>query len=194
MTRPCVVLCAVAAAACLAAAPGTAGAQKWYEKAVKRVEAKFVPAEAKPGQTVTFELTVELNEGYYTYPTKQPDPLAAGMANALKFPKPGAVVFVGAVEDPKGTKAKEEPALGIKELRYVTGTGTFARKAVVSPSAAPGAVTVKLTEFALNVCDASNCYPAKKVPVEAVLKVLGGPAVPVEKAFADEVAKALAEK
>ena len=44
------------------------------------------PAEAKPGQTVTFTLTVELNDGYHTYPTVQPDKKAAGMVNEIKFP------------------------------------------------------------------------------------------------------------
>lgn len=44
------------------------------------------------------------------------------------------------------------------------------------------------------MCDKTNCFPAKAVPVEAALKVLDGPPVAVEKAFADEVAKALAGK
>ncbi len=182
---------AASVAVVLAAAPTSAANQKdWYEKAVKKVEAKFAPAEAKPGETVTFTLTVELNEGYYTYPTAQVDPGAAGMVNVLKFPKADAVVFVGAVSDGK-VQTKEEPALGIKELRYQPGTATYTHKAVVSPKAAPGAATVKLTEFSLSVCDKNNCFPPKKVPVEAVLKVLDAPAVPVEKAFAEEVKKAL---
>lgn len=192
MCRACVVAFAVVIAGALSAVPGTAGAQKWYEKAVKKVEAKFAPAEAKPGETVTFTLTVELNEGYYTYPTAQTDPGAAGMVNVLKVPKPGAVVFVGAVSDGK-VQTKAEPELGIKELRYQPGTATYTHKVVVSPKAAPGTTTVKLTEFALSVCDKSNCFPPKKVPVEAVLKVLDAPAVPVEKAFAEEVKKALGE-
>jgi hypothetical protein len=192
MCRACVVAFAVAVASALSAVPGTAGAQKWYEKAVKKLDAKFTPAEAKPGETVTFALTIELNDGYYTYPTAQTDPAAAGMVNVFKAPKPGAVVFVGAVSEGK-VQTKAEPELGIKELRYLPGTATYTHKVVVSPTAAPGATTVKLTEFALSVCDKSNCFPPKKVPVEAVLKVLDAPAVPVERAFADEVKKALGE-
>jgi hypothetical protein len=194
MTRVCAVVFATAAAALLAGAPGTASAQKWYEKAVKKVEGKFTPAEAKPGQTVTFTLTVELNEGYHTYPTAQPDKQAAGMVNVIKFPAPGAVIFVGSTEDPKDFVTKEEPDLGIKELRVNVGTVTYTRKAVVSPKASAGDAKVKLSSFELSVCDKQNCFPAKAVPVEAALKVLDGPAVPVEKAFADEVAKALGGK
>lgn len=190
MLRTCAVLFAITATALLGAAP-SAGAQKWYEKAVKKVEGKFTPAEAKPGQTVTFALTVELNDGYHTYPLSQPDPKADGMVNVVKFPGAEKLIFVGKPEDPKTFSTKDEPALGIKELRYCPGTVTYTRKAVVSPKAAPGATTVKLATFSLNVCDKSNCFPPKNVPVEAAFKVLDGPAEPVEKAYADEVAKAL---
>lgn len=192
MIRMCAAVFAVSAAA-LAVVPGTASDQKWYAKAVKKVEGRFTPAEAKPGQTVTFTLTVELHDGYHTYPTAQPDKQAAGMVNVIKFPAPGAVIFVGDTQDPKGFKSKEEPLLGIKEVRYYTGTVVYTRKAVVSPKATAGATTVKLTAFDLRVCDENNCY-AETMPVEAALKVLDGPAVVVEKAYADEIAKVLAHK
>jgi hypothetical protein len=184
------LILAVAFALALAALPA-ASAQKWYERAVKKIEGKFSPAEAKPGQTVTFTLTVELNDGYHTYPTTQIDKQAAGMVNEIKFPAESPVIFVGKLEDPKDAKTKAEPDLGILEMSYCTGTVTYTRKAVVSPKAAAGAATVKLAKFSLSVCDKDNCFPPKNVPVEAALKVLDGPAVEVEKAYADEVAKAL---
>jgi hypothetical protein len=186
-----VLVAVVALAVVVALVPGTARAQKWYEKAVKKVEGKFTPAAAKPGETVTFTLTVELNDGYHTYPTVQPDKQAAGNTNVIKFPAPGAVVFVGDTIDPKGFLTKEEPDLGIKELRYNVGVVTYTRKAVVSPKAAPGATSVKLANFSLSVCDKTNCFPAKAVPVEAALKVLDAAPVEVEKAYAEEVRKAL---
>src|SRR4051812_41303035 len=191
MTRVFTVALAVAVAALVAAVPGTASAQKWYEKAVKKVEGRFTPAEARPGQTVTFTLTVELHDGYHTYPTAQPDKLAAGMVNVIKFPAPGTVIFVGSTEDPKDFMTKEEPELGIKELHFNTGKVVYTRKAVVSPKASAGETTVKLSSFSLSVCDKMNCFPAETVPVEAAFKVLDGAAVPVEKAYEAEVAKAL---
>ncbi|HEX4612573.1 MAG TPA: hypothetical protein VH092_30545 [Urbifossiella sp.] len=182
------------AAVLVAAQPGTpAGARQktdWFAKAVKSVQAKFEPAEAKPGQTVTFKLTVDLNDGYHTYPTVQPDKAASAMTNQLKFPDPGVVVFVGDVTDPPVYDVKSEPDQGIKELRENPGTVVYTRKAVVSPKAAAGAAAVKLTTFRLQVCDKNNCFAPKAVPVEATLKVLPGPAVPVEAAYAAEVAKA----
>ncbi len=193
MARVSIIAFAMAVAAMLAVAPGEVRAQKWYEKAVKKVEGRFTPAEAKLGQTVTFTLTVELNDGYHTYPLFQPDKKAENMVNMLKFPAADKLIFVGKPEDPKDFGTKEEPDLGIKELRYNIGTVVYTRKAVVSPKATAGETTVKTT-LGLSVCDKNNCFPAKNVPVEAAFKVLDGPAVPVEKAYADEVAKALAEK
>lgn len=179
----------------LAAAPGARANQKdWYEKAVKKVEAKFDPAEAKPGQTVTFTLTVELNPGYHTYPIVQPDKNASSMTNILKFPDAGAVVFVGPTIDPKDYLVKEVPEIGIKELREYEGKVVYTRKVVVSPKAAPGAAPVKLAAFKLTVCDKDNCFPPKAVPVEATFKVLPGPAEAVEPMYAAEVQKALEKK
>jgi hypothetical protein len=177
----------------IALVPAPVAAQKWYEKAVKKVEAKFSPTEAKPGQTVTFTLTIELADGFHTYPTVQADKQAAAMVNSILFPKPDAVIFVGKTEDPKDAKTKAEPELGILEMSYCTGTVTYTRKAVVSPKAAAGPTTVKLAKFNLSVCDKDNCFTPKNVPVEAKLKVLDGPAVEVEKLYAEEVKKALAK-
>lgn len=171
--------------------PTPASGQKAFDKAVKKVEGSFSPAEAKPGQTVTFSVTIELNDGYHTYPLVQTDKMAAAMVNEIKFPDPGTLIFVGKPEDPKDTKTKAELDLGIVELRYCTGTVTYTRKAVVSPKAAAGPATTKLPTFRVSVCDKDNCFPPKAVPVEATLKVLDGPAVEVEKAYAEEVKKAL---
>ena len=58
---------------------------------------------------MTFTVTVELTDGYHTYPTVQTDKPAAAMVNTIKFPKPDAVIFVGETEDPKDAKTKAEP-------------------------------------------------------------------------------------
>ena len=195
MTRVAAMVPLAVIAVALASAPSSSAAgQKWYEKAVKKVSGTFTPAEAKPGQTVTFTLTVELNEGYHTYPTVQTDKGAAGLVNIIKFPDAGTVIFVGTLQDPKDPKTKADAAAGVTELKYYPGTASFTRKAVVSPKATAGPTTVKLTAFKLSVCDKDFCYMPKDVPVEATLKILDGPAVEVEKDYAEEVKKALAGK
>lgn len=171
-----------------------AGVQKkagWYEKAVKKLEAKFDPAEAKPGQTVTFKLTIELNEGFYTYPTVQPDKSAENYVNKLSFPAAGKVIFVGGTTDPKDFDTKDDDVAKIKNMRVLSGSATYSRKAVVSPKAAAGLAEVTLEEFRIQVCDKKFCFPSKAVPISASVKVLDGPAVPVDKDYAEEVKKAL---
>lgn len=180
---------AIFAVLCTGAFASAAEKDAWYAKAVKDVTATVEPAEAKPGQTVTFKLTVELKDGYFTYPTKQPDENAKSMVNKIAFPKPGTLVFVGDLADPTGFLTKDEPALGIAELRTYKTSATFERKAVVSPKAKPGEATVSLETFKLSVCDAKNCYPAKTLRPEAKFKVLDG-SVAVEKQYAEEVSKA----
>lgn len=165
--------------------------QKWFEKAVRRLEASFTPAQARRGQTVTFSLTVHLQEGYYTYPTRQSDPQAAALVNELRFPDPQEVIFVGAVEDPKTARVKAEPQAGIQNLRYCTGIVTYIRAAVVHPQAPAGPVTVRLPKVRLNLCDANTCFPVKEVAVEATLTILDGPPLPVEARYAEEVRRVL---
>jgi hypothetical protein len=180
-------------ALCVGAFAPAAEKDAWYARAVKSVVATVEPAEAKPGQTVVFKLTVELNDGYFTYPTKQPDENAKSMVNKFAFPKPETLVFVGDLADPIGYLSKDEPVLGITDLRTYKGSATFERKAVVSPKAKPGEATVTLEYFKLSVCDAKNCFPAKTLQPEARFKVLAG-AVEVEKRYSDEVKKAIESK
>ena len=154
--------------------------------AVKKVEAVFEPVEAKPGQTVSLKIVVQLADGYFTYPVVQPAPEAKFSTNALTFPKDGPVIFVGDTVDPVEPKTKK---IEDYELLTYPGGGTWIRKAVVAPSAKAGAATVKV-KLKLLVCDENVCFPPKTHELEATLKVLDGPAVPVDAKYKDEVEKA----
>jgi len=168
-------------------------ADKGFDKAVSKVTATFHPAEAKPGQTVTLKLTVELMPGYHTYPLGQTDPKAKSMVNKVTFPAAGAVVFVGEATDPAGGEVVAEPLLGITAMKHLSGTVVYERAAVVSPTATAGKVTVTVPKFSVSVCDKDNCFPPKTLTPAATLTVLAGPPVPVDAKYAAEV-KAAAEK
>jgi hypothetical protein len=160
-------------------------------KGVKAVAVSVEPKEAKPGQTVTVKLTVELEPGFTIYATTQTDKLAADFVTTIPYPAPGAVVFVGSVKEPESPVLKAEPALGIKALRVFEGKVVFERAAVVAPTAAAGPTPIKIAGLKLQACDDKNCYPGKAISPEAELKVLPGPAVEVEKKYKEEVEKAL---
>ena len=168
---------------CLALA-GVALAQP--KDAIKKVEASFEPAEARPGQTVTLKIIVQLADGYHTYPLVQPTPEAKFSVNKVTFPSADAVVFVGTTADPEGAKAKKSED---HEYLISPGGGTWTRHAVVRPTARLGEAKVKV-QFRLLVCDEERCFPPKSIDLEAALKVLDGPAVPVEAKYKDEVEKA----
>jgi DsbC/DsbD-like thiol-disulfide interchange protein len=154
--------------------------------AIKKVEAVFEPAEAKPGQTVTLKIVVQLADGYHTYPIVQPAPEAKFSTNSIVVPKDGPVIFVGETVDPVEPKTKK---VDDYELLTYPGGGTWIRKAVVPPTAKSGAVTAKV-KFTMLVCDENACFPPKKYDLEVPLKILDGPAVAVDPKYKAEVEKA----
>jgi hypothetical protein len=145
--------------------------------------------EAKPGQVVTLKIRVELDSGWWTYPTVQTDKAAANQINKFVFPKDGPLLFVGKTIDPTNPKSKAEPDLGIEKMLYYPGGGTFEHKVVVSPKAGKGEAEAKVT-VKLTVCNTMNCVPGK-YDVTAKLKVLDGPAVEVDSTYKAEVEKLL---
>lgn len=175
-----------AVAVLLLAVVGTLHAQPAKE-AIKKIEAKIEPAEAKPGQTVTLKLTVTLAEGYHTYPVMQFAPEAKFQTNKITFPTDASIIFVGDTVDPVSPATKKEEDY---EMLYYPGGGTWSRKAVIAPNAKAGETTTKV-KLKLLVCDKDNCFPPKTIDVEASVKVLDTPAVEVEKAYKADVEKAL---
>ncbi len=181
----------------IAFVPADAHAQRArsFEQTLKRYDIRFEPAEARPGETVTLKITLEPVDGFFTYPVVQPDARAKGQVNRIAFPAPGPVIFVGPFGDPAGAKSKVEPILDNANKLYYVGPTTWERKAVVSPNAQPGLVTVALKspaglETKFQVCDEEGCFNSRGT-VTAKLTVLSGPAVPVDSKYKDEVEKAL---
>ena len=176
------------AALWLGLAAGPALAQPSIEQIIKKAEARFEPADAKPGQTVILKITLQLLDGWHTYPTVQPDKAAQSQSNKITFPEGPALVFVGDVDDPPDPKEKSEPLANIEKILYYPGGGAWERKAVVLPTAAAGNVSSKI-KFKILVCDKNNCLPPKQLDLQATLKVSGDP-VPVDPKYKKEVDKA----
>ncbi|MCE9533725.1 MAG: hypothetical protein K8T89_21745 [Planctomycetes bacterium] len=168
-----------------------------FDDAKKKVEMRFEPAEAKPGQTVTLTIEVLLNEGWYTYAVFQPDKGAKSAATKIELPKSGDLIFVEDVQDPAGFKSKAEPDLDIKDQRYYPGGTTWQIKAVVSPKAKPGMQEIALPRMLVTCCKKEPdgkefCIRTKTLMLTAGLKILEGPAVPVDPKYKDAVDAVLA--
>jgi len=167
----------------------SASAQPTINEIIKKAEATFEPATARPGETVTLKITVQLMDGWHTYPLKQEDPGARAQSNKVTFPAPGDIVYVGEMFDPPGAKEKAEPLAQIEKMLYYPGGATWERKAVVLPTTPAGTVSSKI-KFRVLVCDKDNCLPPKPFELEATLKV-AGKSVAIDQRYQAEVDKAL---
>ncbi len=162
-----------------------------FEKAVKKVEASFSPAEAKPGQTVTFSVTIELNDGLPHLPHCPDRQDGRGDGERDQVPRPRRDHLrrqdrrPEGHEDEGGTGPRHRGVAVLHRHRDLHAQGGGVAEGRGRPRSG------EATTFRVSVCDKDNCFPPKAVPVEATLKVLDGPAVEVEKAYAEEVKKAL---
>jgi len=109
---------------------------KLFENTLKKLDIRFEPDRAKPGETVTLKITIEPIEGFHTYPTVQPNPETVPTVNHICLPETGPAIFVGELKDPPGAK----PGL-IKDFPNTfayPGAVTFERPAVIAPTPAKG--------------------------------------------------------
>src|SRR5262245_29831096 len=163
----------------ISAARGADGApptkNQAFLRSVPKAVASFEPATARPGQTVTWKLALELAPGWHTYPTRQTDPKAEQQTTRITFPEAGDVTFTGEVKDPP-YKSKPELEAEILDLHYLEDSPVvWERTAVVSPSAKPGLTSAKV-RVKMQVCDASKCLPPETLVFDTPLTVAeGGP-------------------
>jgi thiol:disulfide interchange protein DsbD len=155
------------------------GGPRDFDAVVSKLEARFEPATARRGETVTWKMTIDIAPGWHTYPTQQPEAAASSYVNKITAPKSGDVVFVGSVVEPPNPVKKPVKEEGIKELHYYEGSAVWEYKAVVSPNATPGEKTITVPVTVL-VCDDSGCLPPKKRSLSAKLTVSDAPPVPVD--------------
>src|SRR3954447_14303653 len=71
-----------------------------WATAVRAVKGEIEPAEAKPGQTVTFKLSVRLFPDHWTYPTNQSNPKEKDARNVFVLPAAADLIFVEPIRDP----------------------------------------------------------------------------------------------
>src|SRR5438046_3208651 len=140
--KPMTRLSRVALAALLglltAAAPTLAEEKPKFFEQVAEVSVKVEPAEARPGQTVTWSGTVTPIPGWHTYPTEQaPDSENASTVNKFVFEKAqGPGQFVGTLNVPP-YRDEVEPDSGAR-LRFYDGPVTFSRPFQVAKDAKSG--------------------------------------------------------
>jgi hypothetical protein len=157
---------------CLLIAVPTVNAQapSKIEDVIKKLEARFEPSDARPGQIVTLKIELKLAEGWQTYPTKQKDREARFNVTKITFPKDGAVQFSGKVTEPPDPTVREEPLLDIKEFHTYPGGGTWECEAIVSPSSEPGPTKVSV-RFQVIVANPNGHFSPKPYNLDATINI-----------------------
>jgi hypothetical protein len=140
---------------------------------VKNLEARFEPAEAKPGQAVTLKIDLKLEKGWYTYPTRQPHPSAKFYVNSIFLPGDSALTFTGKIKEPANPKIVDEPVVELKDFHTYPGGGVWECTAVVPSNAKPGKHSVKVGFRLLAVNEHGCCSPPKRYDLEAVITIAG---------------------
>lgn len=167
---------------------------KQFLVAVPGAAVEITPTPARRGQTLTWSLTLQLDDAWYTYPTAQQAKEASESINRFEFPSGGDLVFVGTLKAPP-TKSKTVSGLAgpnsSTTVEYLDGRVVFQHTLVVRPEAEPGEKTVKSVVHVL-ACNkkTGQCLLPVKLEFSSTIRVSDEPPVPVEEAYREAVAAA----
>jgi thiol:disulfide interchange protein DsbD len=155
------------------------------------VTASVEPAQAAPGEIVTWKLTMTIADGYHSYPTRQINAAVEDAVISIRPPKSGEFVFVGDVENPPTEEILHDGQL----TQWVKGptTATWQWRVVVHPKATPGKKTISPRSLNLQACDLKGCFPIPDPPAPTIL-ILDKPAKQVPAEFAKVVSEFPLEK
>ncbi|MCY2955677.1 MAG: protein-disulfide reductase DsbD family protein [Planctomycetota bacterium] len=132
------------------------------------IDARFVPATAKPGQQVTLEIAIEVEAGWHVYGKLDPDPLTLSVLDTQTLRPVGEVLF------PDGQKHE---AFGVTNY-WVTGSPVLRQRYEVPKDAKLGELNLAGTIDCL-VCNENACDPPKQIPFTARLLVSAAGSLPV---------------
>jgi thiol:disulfide interchange protein DsbD len=157
------------------AVPGTSsayaqGSKLGWEEAVKTpIAARFEPATAKRGQTVTVQIVLDLAPEYYGYSLKQTDPDSIDSAPRLSFKSvPDGLTRVGDWGEQATTKKTLDGS------KILEGKVIYEQQFQVSPEVAPGEKEIQV-DARIQVCKhigkTGTCLPNRQFTLPAKLTV-----------------------
>ncbi|HZN40266.1 MAG TPA: protein-disulfide reductase DsbD domain-containing protein [Planctomycetota bacterium] len=135
------------------------------------LEAKFEPASAKPGDTVTLVLSAVVVDGWHAYGTREK--VNIPVALAPKKLQLAGLELVGQAQIPPG----EPHSSAIGDSFPLPNEFTVKQTMKVPPGMAAGDVSVK-GALDYQICDANMCLPPTGAKFSAKLQVLAGAAAP----------------
>jgi thiol:disulfide interchange protein len=139
-------------------------------------ETKVVPAKAKPGEVVTYTVTVKVAKPWHIYAYGKEQPKEG--PRLTKFDVFGLTDLTPSGDWTPSEKPKSKRDAGFDNMlvEYYEGQVSWSRKFKIPADAKPGARTFR-TQIYYQICDPKSCKPPTRVTVpDAELTVGGGAA------------------
>jgi thiol:disulfide interchange protein DsbD len=142
-------------------------------------EVKVEPAVAKPGDTVTYSVTVKVDDPWhiYAYAKEQPD---QGPRNTqFDFFDPAGLKAVGDWEPDAEPEKRKDPAFNNQMVEYHEGQVVWSREFRVPADAKPGKKTLQ-NQIYFQICNESSCKPPTYATLPAATLTIegGGETIP----------------
>jgi thiol:disulfide interchange protein DsbD len=134
--------------------------------------ATVTPAEAKPGETVTYRVTAKLDPGWHIYEYAKEPPADGPRPTQFDFFDTGGLTVAGDWKSETPALVKEEPAFNSMVVSFFEDEATWNLPLKVPADASPGSKTLRC-QAAYQICDANSCSPPGRWTLpDVVLTVL----------------------
>jgi thiol:disulfide interchange protein DsbD len=142
-----------------------------FDSVVRKLDAKFEPANAKPGDTVKWKLTLDIIPGWHIYAAQQLDP-ESSYVTGISFPKMEGLTPVGEIIEPTTGHTVANPESG-QPLMVFDGVFSWEQSFKVTSAATNGTLRFPV-KLKMQVCNDTNCLPQERREVVAELVIAGG--------------------
>ncbi|QEH36409.1 Thiol:disulfide interchange protein DsbD precursor [Aquisphaera giovannonii] len=138
------------------------------------VKAAVEPAEARPGATVTYKATVELEEGLHIYAMAKGEAAEDGpVPTTFDFFDPGGLKIEGTWKPERDPEVRPDPTQDNKIVESFEHSVTWSIPLVVPADAAPGKRILRC-QIGYQVCNDKFCFPIGQWTLpDVVLNVSG---------------------
>ena len=131
--------------------------ERLKSKAVK-LKASVEPAEAKPGETVTYKVTASLDPGYHIYDYAKEQPDQGPSVTQFDFFDTAGLTLAGDWTSDHAPEVKPDPAFDNMPIAFFENAVTWSIPLKV-PAGAPAGKRTLRCQMGFMVCDAHSCSP-----------------------------------
>ncbi len=140
----------------------------------------IVPAEARPGDTVTLKITARLHPGWHVYTQAKTQEGDGPRKTVFDLFDTGGLEVAGGWKADRKPESRAEPAFENQVFEYFEDQVTWSIPLKVPAGIAPGKKVIRC-QASYQICNAQSCsFPGRWTLPEATLTVLGSTAAAAE--------------